>query len=291
MPSRGTQGLRLRVRSKALKPLSELIQRTAAPTADRILMYAVPGWGKTTMWSQARNPLFAMCKGDTGLLTLLGNNQIAETDYLPTAETWTTLCEYVEALIADPGDRKTFVMDTGFERLLHEHVCEESFKGDWGEKGFTSFQKGYTMALSPLRLFLSRLDALRQKHNVTIVLIAHSIIRPVPNPIGEDFKAYAADLHDKTFGLLQGWADMVLFGNYERFSDGKSRKEKESQKIETRVLYTKQTAAFQAKNRHGLASEIYMPDDPSQMMPTFREAMMKARKSTAVVKEPIHAAA
>jgi len=71
---------------------------------------------------------------------------------------------------------------------------------------------------------------------------------------------------------------MVLFGNYTRIGEAKRVREKESQKAESRVLYTQQTAAFQAKNRHGLAPEIHMPDDPEQMMPTFREAMMKARR-------------
>lgn len=256
--------------------LKALIQRTAKRRADSILLYAVPGWGKTTFASYMANALFCMCKGDTGLLTLLANGLVPETDYLPVAETWEDLNGYLDEIASNAMGHRTLVIDTGWERLMHESVCAHRFDGDWGEKGFTGYQRGYDIAARfDLRSFLARLDRIRNNQGVTTVLLAHCVVKPKPNPSGENFQAFMADLHEKTFGLVNGWAEMVLFGNYYRITT-EGKRQKESTKKQVRVLYTEETTAFAAKNRHGLPPEIYMPDNPAGMVDTFRAELKKA---------------
>ena len=64
-------------------------------------------------------------------------------------------------------------------------------------------------------------------------------------------------MHHKTWGLTHKWADMVLFANFfvDTVKDGSRVKGIGGQE---RYLYTERHAAYDAKNRHGLPSEISM---------------------------------
>ena len=173
----------------------------------------------------------------------------------------------------------TVGLDTlgGMERLCHSHVCERDFGGQWGEKGFASYNKGYEVALPEWRLFLNALDRLRNERNMAIMCLAHSQIRSYRNPEGDDYDRYTPDLHHRTWSVTHRWADMVIFCNYhiETERDGPRAKGAIGQQ---RTMCTEYHAAYEAKNRHGLPLEIDMGDNGSQAWKNLRDAMAKARK-------------
>ena len=164
---------------------------------------------------------------------------------------------------------KTLVFDAmgGFERLCHEHVCTRDFKGDWGEKGFVGFQRGFDVALSDWVSMLARLDRIRAR-GVMMLLLSHSRVKPFKNPMGPDFDQYVPDVHHKTWDITKKWVDAVFFANFIIIPDKVDGKMKGIGGT-NRIIYTRGCDAFNAKNRYGMPTEIEFPDDPQLMWSTL----------------------
>lgn len=254
------------------------VTATARPTAA--VFYGPPGIGKTSLGAAVAGRVFLIDDQEDGINTLKGNGLVdSDIAVLPAASAWTDVLGMLEALRDGKHDHKAIVVDTlgGMERLCHIHVCDRDFKGDWGEKGFASYQKGFDVSLPEWRLFLNALDALRNKQAMSVILLAHSLVRPFKNPTAEDYDRYIPDVHHKTWNLTHKWADMVIFLNYyvETAKEGGKHKGRGGQ---DRVMYTEYTAAFEAKNRHALPAEIEMGDSGKQSWTNLKAELVKARK-------------
>lgn len=238
------------------------------------MLYGVEGWGKTTLAAHWPDAAFILSPRETGYLTLLQSGRVPKRPICQ-PQSWDGLLAEIDALVADPRGIKLLAMDamSGFERLCHEHVCEREFEGDWGEKGFLSYHKGYDMSITPWLSLLARLDGLRFKHGVSVMLVSHARITTFKNPSGPDFDRYSSDVHDKTWGVTRKWADAVLFGMF--FDVTKKEKGERVKGVgdQQRVLYTERTATYDAKNRFGLPEVIDIPNDHAQSYAALASAM------------------
>ena len=252
---------------------------------NRYVIHGVEGWGKTTFGAHFPKPIFVQTRQETGLETLIDNGQLPEVPHFPgEAGNWVELLGMIDALIEDPHEYKTFVMDTlnGAERLCHEHVCTRDFDGIWTDKGFMGYQRGFEVALADWREFLSKLDHLRTDRRMTVVLLCHTKVGTFKNPEGPDYDRYQPDCNAKTWSLTHKWADVVLFGNYEVFVQGgtvgdKAKKGKAAG--QQRMLYTERHASYDAKNRLGLPSEIEMGSSPQEAFKNFTDAIRAGREA------------
>lgn len=237
---------------------------------NRYGLHAGQGFGKTSLAAFAPSPVFVMTRGETGLTSLIDAGQLPETPHFPEIQSWPELLAAVKFLRTGEHKFKTLVLDTanGAERLMHEFVCDRDFDGEWGEKGFGSYQKGYEVALADWRMFENSLDDLRKERGMTIFMLLHTRIRSFKNPSGADYDRYTPEMHEKTWGLTKGWLDCILFGNFEvtvragkKVADA-SGKGKASE-VSVRVLCTQSdNPIYDAKNRLGLPPEIEMGDSP-----------------------------
>ncbi len=254
-------------------------------------MHSGPGFGKTSLLAYSNKPIFLMTRGETGLTALINSGQLPPTAHLPEMESWGDLIAAVKFLKDEQHDFKTLVIDTanGAERMMHEYVCERDYGGDWGEKGFMGYMRGYDVALSEWRMFLNSLDELREKRGMTIFMLIHTKIKTFKNPAGADYDRYAPEMHEKTWGLTKGWLDAILFGNFEvvvtqgnkNVTDERGKKGKAADKSH-RILYTSsENPIFDAKNRLGLADEIDMGDSPQEGWNALVQAIKDGRKITA----------
>jgi hypothetical protein len=253
---------------------------------NRYIAHAVEGWGKTSLAAQFPKPIFIQSKGETGLETLINAGRLPEVPHFPEANTWDEFTGYIRALIDEDHQYRTLAIDTlnGGERLCHEHVCATEFGGDWGEKGFSSYQKGPEIALTPWRIMLASLDELREKRKMTIVGLCHTKVAKFSNPSGPDYDRYQPDLNKNTWSISHKWADAVLFGNFETAvshvkenkKTGEQRGKGEGGKM--RILYTVREAAFDAKNRLGLPEEIDMGGSAAEAWTNFVAALKSGRE-------------
>lgn len=232
-------------------------------TPPRIVLNAVEGWGKTTMACFAPKPAIVMAKGETGYDTLLGNGLVPAIPKIYVSS-WQELIDLLDGLRNDELPFKTLALDAmnGFEKLCHTFVCARDFKNDWSDKGFGSFQKGYETSVNEWIGFLNRLDYIRGR-GVMVILLGHVQVRPFKNPLGPDYDRYTSDVHQKTWGVTAKWADAILFGNFLTITDqDKQTKRHKGIGGKERLIYTERSDAWDAKNRYSMPEVIDIPNDP-----------------------------
>ena len=247
---------------------------------SRIILHGTEGIGKTSFAAQAPKPIFLMARGETGLETLIDSGRLQDTPHLPEIETWSELLGAVEMLTVEEHPYKTVVIDTvnGCERLCHEYVCKMQFNNDWSDKGFQGYMRGYDVALADWRTLLIALDRLRETKRMGVFCLCHTKVTNFNNPEGPNYDRYSPDMHAKTWGLTHKWSDMVLFAHFETFVNKESRAERAKGKGGTsRVVYTERSAAWDAKNRYGLPTEIPMGDSPKVAWSNLQSAVQKAK--------------
>jgi len=242
---------------------------------SRLVLHGVEGVGKTSFAAAAPKPYFLMARGETGLETLIDANRLRETPHAPELQTWQEVRDIVEALRTEPHEHRSLVLDAlpGFERLCHEHVCATMFDGKWGKDGFASYMQGYDASLTPWREFLSSLDTLRSERKMAIICLCHTKVTPFRNPEGADFDRYQPDMHHKTWSLTHRWADIVLFANFYTLISGDSKGKGKARGGTERMLFAERTAAYDAKNRHGLPAELSMGTSGDEAWQNFVSAV------------------
>lgn len=237
--------------------------RQSQQLAPRIILQAVEGWGKTTIGAYTPSPIVLMAPGETGYDTLLQSSLVPSVPAYE-LESWADLLGWLDQLAENRQGCDTLVGDAlgGFERLCHEMVCDREFKGDWGEKGFEGYKRGYEVAIAEWLGMLSRLDKLH-KQGMMILLLGHSKVKTFKNPLGPDYDRWVCDVHDKTWSVTHKWADAAMFGNYLTVIQDEKKAERQGKGKAIggtdRVLYTERRDAFDAKNRYGMPPEIWLP--------------------------------
>ncbi len=226
-----------------------------APT--KILVYGVEGVGKSTFASGAESPIFVGRESETEQLDI---KRIEP-------KSWAETLAIIDELASEEHPYRTLVIDTldWLEPILWEHVCRQN---GWKTLEDPGYGKGPAAALQEWRVLLSRLESLRNKSKMHILLIGHSEIRTFRNPEAEDYDRYQLKLQPKAGSLIKEWCDCVLFAEWEAHT---FKKDNRAKGILTgaRVLRTERHASYDAKNRYGL---------PPQVLLSFEE-FEKARKS------------
>ena len=259
----------------------------------RIVIHGVSGIGKTSLAAYMPSPLWIQSPGETGLETLVSNNQLperpifqfedaAKPDLMSTqCQSWTDLLGACDALLNDEHTHKTLVGDVfnGWERLCHEYVCGQEFGGDWGEKGFMAYQRGYDIAVQYWKELQMKIDRLRTERGMYFVGLSHSKVTTFKNPVGPDYDRWEPSMHKKTWEATFGWADIVLFLNQETHAvDAKAGAKKAKTVTGVRMMYTTATASWDAKHRHGIPEEIPMGSSGKEAFANLCAEMKKAKE-------------
>ena len=229
------------------------------------------------MAAYAEGSVILMAAGEFGYTTLFNANRVPARPQA-TMRSWPEVLATVDAIASKPGDIKLVAFDAlgGFEQLCHRYVCDTHFRGDWGEKGFLGYQRGYDLAISEWLKLLAALERLQfSAAAIDVLLLGHAQIRPFKNPMGADYDHYVCNCHAKTWGVTEKWADTVLFGTFASVVDTPKPGAKKGKGIggTQRVLYTDHRDAFDAKNRFGLPPEIEIPNDRTMAWSTLADLL------------------
>jgi len=212
----------------------------------RVLLYGPEGIGKSTFGAGAPGAVFLAPEDGTA------NIDVAR---FPEPSGWADVLAAVGALATDEHDYHTLVVDTldWLEPMIHADLCA---RNKWADIEAPGYGKGYTAALDAWRILLARLDDLRTRRGMDIVLLAHSQVKGFKNPEGDDFDRYELKLNGKAAGLVKEWCDAVLFANYETFAVKDAAKRVRGISTGARLVHTQRRAAFDAKNRYSLPEQI-----------------------------------
>ncbi len=253
--------------------LASTIQRGPLVRAQKTVIYGPEGIGKTTLAAQFPSPVFLDTEGGTHHLDVAR---------FPAPKTWDDVTRTITALVSEPHEFKTLVIDTAdwLEKLLIEDVCRRANKTSIEDFGYG---KGYVVLAEEVTKFLASLNALLGR-GMHVLLLAHCRIAKFEQPDAAGaYDRYELKLTKQVAPLVKEWCDMLLFANYFTKVAENDNGRKRGVGGRERKLYTTHTAAWDAKNRH--AFEENLPFEFSAISPAFGASIES--KLAAPVANPI----
>lgn len=185
---------------------------SALPNARRFFIYGVRKWGKSTWAADAPSPIF--------LDTMNATEHLHVARYPNEGPwTWTNVLDALDDLLTSSHTYATLVIeDVGdLEQIIWRHMFETVPAGqgvlartieDYG------YGKGYKIANQFWRLLSARIDELRLKRKMHVILLGHSAIQASKNPTGVDYDTYQPTIYKEAAGILGADCDVIGFASF-----------------------------------------------------------------------------
>lgn len=234
------------------------VQRGRLKLPHRHLFYGPEKIGKSSLAADAPAPIFLDVEGGSVELEVARYPfRDGEGGHVP--HSYEDVLGAIDDLLTAQHSYQTLVIDTvdALEALIHAHVCKANGKANIEAFGYG---KGYKVALTEMRILLSRLDAIRAR-GMQVILLGHSLVKTFKNPEGEDFDRYQLCMHDLTAAEVKGWCDVIGFMRFDGGAaklmgdDSKSARAR-GWSTGRRLIHLAREAAWDAGSRLSLPAEI-----------------------------------
>jgi len=242
-----------------------------------MIIYGVPGVGKTSLARGAKNsvllgpenhskmPGLKFPQSTTHAMIMAQSNELAN-----------GLHKGIEPLIFDAI--------TTQEKIIHEEIVksEPNKTMETARKGYGKAYKESAARLTEIR---DKLELVKQKQRINIIVIGHSIKEKFSDPLlNIDYDVYEMTLHKgKKFdhnSIFVNWADCVLFLNWITFATEDGNHAVSSG---YREILTEFRAGHLAKNRYNFPYRIQMDHvDPFNTFSMIEEMIDKFYQSGGV---------
>jgi hypothetical protein len=230
------------------------IKRGKLSRPQKVVIYAPAGIGKSTLASQLPNPLFIDFEG--------GTHQLDVSRLEP--QSITEFEKIVRELCRDRQGFDTVVIDTidWLEETAVRQVVSDADNENVKTIEDFGFGKGWMALNNKMTAITQQFDRLIDA-GLHVVCLAHAAVRKFEDPKQScSYDRYELKMYKDRPGakgsaaLIKEWADALLFGSYEDrvkapVLDGGRGKAIATSGRE-RALYCAHSAAWDAKNRHGL---------------------------------------
>jgi hypothetical protein len=219
----------------------EGVKKGRLKTPTRLLVYGVEGVGKSTLGSEAPNPIFVGKES--------GTEQLDVARLEPT-----TFQEFVDVLkeLRDSNHSyQSLVIESldWIEPLVWKQVLSEDPKhpSDISKIGYN---KGYEAATMKTRELIDLIESVRSKRNMNVILVAHSKIKKFDDPSTTNgYDRYILAIREDVGSIYRQYVDAILFLNYEVVV---KEDDKRGYGNGLRFMFTEERPSFHAKNRYGL---------------------------------------
>ena len=231
----------------------------------KMIVYGVPGVGKTTFAAQAPNPF------------IIDLERGAERYDVPHNSDISTFMEFKTVLDNLPPC-ETLIIDTfdELEKLLVQHTMNKEGVDSLNKVG-GGYGRGWLQVYEQFGFVISELDKIRITKGVNIILIGHSTIRHFEPADSTGYDRYTFACYEKNNDMLRRWSDITLFARFDSMvvENGQNAKVKSNGK---RVMYTVTNPCWEAKSRWKLPEKI--PFEFAQVASIFVKQPEKAVTAT-----------
>lgn len=232
----------------------------SSPKRPRITIYGPIGVGKTTFGTSGESPIVIMTEDGLGDLVETVPSLPRDENGEPTVATsFEQVLECLQALGEQDHPYKTVVIDSldWLEPLIWKATSKRIGSDSIEAAGYG---KGYVEASTEWREFFKYITALRDFKNMTVVMIAHSAITNVKDPMREAYDTYGMKLHKRASALADEYSDIVGFATIETFLTSEKLGFDKTRNIAltsgNHVLHLSGMPAYTAKNRYHMPSTI-----------------------------------
>lgn len=233
---------------------------------QKVVIYGVPGIGKTSFAATWPDPILLRTEDGAGALDVPTFPQVAGS--------LEDLRNALNALIRGKHSFKTLILDSldWTEPLVWAEICRENGVGNIED---FAFGKGYVKVDDKWKAILTGLDMLRERRGMHVVCTAHAVPVTFDPPDSPSYQRYTIKLHKRAAALWTEWSEMMLFLNYKlAVTDGKNGSNGKATGRGERVIHTEERPAYIAKNRWSLPECIHIGHDRTWQ--AFHDALSEA---------------
>lgn len=223
-----------------------------------IVLHGHEGIGKSTAANQFQNALW--CN--------LENSTYDFDPYMPlTPQTYSEIIELLQALIEQKHDYKTLIIDTidKLETMMTSYICA---KNNWRAITEPAYGKGYGDRSAEFLNFWNLITTLNTQKNMVIVIIAHSQVVKVEDPILPAYDKHTLQLYKTENQFIRREADLVGYCMIETFTSNDGTRNLATTAGE-RQIRVWPNPAYDAKTRRANMPEI-LPMSAKAILDCYR---------------------
>lgn len=224
----------------------------STPKKPIIVIYGPSGIGKSTFGASAPNPIFVLAEDGLGDIEVSAVPQ-DENGKPRIAKSFDEVLDCLADIGKQDHDFKTLVIDSAdwVEPLVWEATCKRLKVDSIEEPGYG---RGYVEAMTEWGEFFNAITYLRDVKNMNVIIIAHSSIVKIEDPIHPAYDKSTMKLHKRAAAKLMEFADIIGFCalrtivTTEKEGFGATRNRAVS--TGERIIYVSPQAGFDAKKRY-----------------------------------------
>ena len=223
---------------------------------DRAVMVTIcgdSGMGKTSLAASFPNTIFI--RAEDGMQSI---PEHLRPDAFPVVNDAKTLWEQVTAIIHEPHDYKTLVIDsvTALERMFLADVLAQDPKAKSINQALGGYGAG-TAAVAAMHQRLRKGAGLANtKRGMHVVFVAHADVETMKLPDADDYMRYSLRLPAKSLPPYVDDVDVVGFLRLEMFTKGDEGERKRAISTGSREMICHATASCVSKNRYGITEAL-----------------------------------
>jgi len=215
----------------------------------KVVLYGPEGTGKTRFAAFSTKPIFLCSENGLTAPDLQG------VPSFPAIDKWADVFSAVDYLKTAEHGFRTLAIDSldWLQQHVKAHVMDT--KG-MSSAQYEDYGRGEKFAIDEWAKLTVALDDLQSAKGMHVIVIAHTSTETFQNPQGDDFARYQLSLTKKAAARWKEWPDFLLFMSQEIFTNKTQGDKGPKGIIGGHRLYTTRSAAFDAKNRINLPTEI-----------------------------------
>lgn len=225
-----------------------------------VLMYSVPGTGKTMACDKLPNAIFIPTED---------NVDEVESAKFPVANTYEEAWNYAVYLLTNDHNYEYVVQDSisSLAKLAEASVCQDNGVATLSD---IKWGGGKTALHAKIINYVDLLKRLKTEKGMTVIMTGHADIKKKPDPekVGEEYSQYTPKLLDTAIEYIKETCNAILFCKKKDISVVKDEKfgQKKNAGVITneRIMYTQEKGGAMAK-----CACKHMPEEWPLDMPSF----------------------